>query len=86
MSERDNGRTERGLCVARENVERGARGGMSRENIELQKLARILVLYDARVLSRCQNLSGTETILSYVKLTFKSARGTVLYWCDMKTC
>ncbi len=28
------------------------------------------------VWSRCQNLSGTETILSYVKLTFKSTRGT----------
>ncbi len=51
MSERDNGKTERGLCVARENVERGAGGGMSRENVELRKLVRILVLYDARVLS-----------------------------------
>ncbi len=28
------------------------------------------------VLSRCRNLSGTETILSYVKLTFKSTWGT----------
>ncbi len=86
MSERDDGKMEQGLCVARENVERGAGGGMSRENVELQKLVRILVLYDARVLSRCRNLSGTETILSYAKLTFKSARGTVLYWCDTKTC
>ncbi len=31
----------------RENVERGAEGGMSRENVVLQKLARILVLYSA---------------------------------------
>ncbi len=41
-------------------------------NVELQKLMAKLVLYDAMVLSRCRNLSGTETILSYVKLTFKS--------------
>ncbi len=53
MSERDNGRTEQGLCVARENIERSAGGGMSRENVELRKMARILVLYDVRVLSRC---------------------------------
>ncbi len=79
MSERVDGKTEWGLGVARENIERGAGGGMSRENVELRKLAIILVLYDARVLSRCRNLSGTETILSYVKLTFKSTRGTVLY-------
>ncbi len=72
MSEQDDGKTDRELCVVRENIERGAGGGMSRENVELRKLARILVLYDARVLSQCQNLSGTETILSYVKLTFKS--------------
>ncbi len=52
---------------------------MARENVELRKLAMILVLYNARVLSQCQNLSGTETILSYVKLTFKSTQGTVLY-------
>ncbi len=58
--------------MVRENVERGAESGMARENMELRKLAMILVLYDARVLSRCRNLSGTETILSYVKLTFKS--------------
>ncbi len=45
-------------------------------NVELRKLMAILVLYNAMVLSRCQNLSGTETILSYVKLTFKSTRGT----------
>ncbi len=79
MSERDDGRMERGQGVARENVERGAESGMVRENVELQKLAIILILFDARVLSRCRNLSGTEMILSYVKLTFKSTRGTVLY-------
>ncbi len=45
-------------------------------NVELRKLMAILVLYDAMVLSRCRNLSGTEMILSYVKLTFKSTRGT----------
>ncbi len=39
--------------MARENVERGAGGGMVRENVELRKLAMILVLYDAMVLSRC---------------------------------
>ncbi len=51
MSERDDGRTERGLGVARENVERGAVSGMVRENMELQKLAIILILFDVRVLS-----------------------------------
>ena len=39
--------------VARENVERYAGGGMVRENVELQKLVMILVLYDVMVLSRC---------------------------------
>ncbi len=72
MSERVDGKMEWGLCVVRENVEQGAESGMTRENMELQKLAIILVLYNVRVLSRCRNLSGTETILSYVKLTFKS--------------
>ncbi len=62
--------------MARENIERGAESGMVRENVELQKLMMILVLYNVRVLSRCRNLSGAETILSYVKLTFKSTRGT----------
>ncbi len=56
-------------------MERGAEGVLARENVELRKLVAILVLYDAMVLSRCRNLSGTETILSYVKLTFKSTRG-----------
>ncbi len=53
MSERIDGKTEWGLCVARENVEQGAESGMARENVELQKLAIILVLYNGRVLSRC---------------------------------
>ncbi len=54
------------------NVERGAEGKLARENVELQKLVAILVLYDVRVLCRCQNWSGAETILFYIKLTFKS--------------
>ncbi len=58
------------------NVERGAGSGLAKENMELRKLVAILVLYDAMLLSRCRNLSGTETILSYVKLTFKSTQGT----------
>ncbi len=33
------------------NVERGAEGGLARENVELRKLVAILVLYDAMVLS-----------------------------------
>ncbi len=53
MSEQVDGKTECGLCVARENIERGAESGMARENMELQKLVIILVLYDVRVLSRC---------------------------------
>ncbi len=65
--------------MARVNGERGAESGMVRENVELLELAMILVQYDVRVLSRFRNLSGTEMILSYVKLTFKSTRGTVLY-------
>ncbi len=40
-----------GLGVARENVKRGTESGMSRENMELQKLMMILVLYGAMVLS-----------------------------------
>ncbi len=58
------------------NMERGAEVYWREKNMELRKLVAILVLYDAMVLSRCRNLSGTETILSYVKLTFKSTRGT----------
>ncbi len=34
----------------RENIERGTEGGMARENMELQKLMMILVLYGAMVL------------------------------------
>ncbi len=47
MSERGNEKTEWGLCVAKENVEQGAGGGMVRENMEPQKLVMILVLYNA---------------------------------------
>ncbi len=53
MSEQGNEKTEWRLCVIIENVERGAGSGMVRENMELQKLATILVLYDVMVLSRC---------------------------------
>ncbi len=38
---------EWGWHVARENIERGAEGGMARENVVLWKLAMILVLYGA---------------------------------------
>ncbi len=38
------------LSIVRENVERGTEGGMSRENMELWKLAMILVLYSVMVL------------------------------------
>ncbi len=58
------------------NMEQGAEGGLARENVELQKLAVVLVPYNVMVLSQCQNWSGAETILSYVKLTFKSTQGT----------
>ncbi len=51
----------------RDSVERGTEGGMARENMELQKLVMILVLYGAMVLKSMSNCSGTETILSYVK-------------------
>ncbi len=57
-------------------MEQGAEGGLARENMELRKLVAILILYDARVLCQCQNWSGAEMILSYVKLTFKSTQGT----------
>ncbi len=76
MGERGNGKTAWGAASGEINVEQGAESGLAKENVELRKLVAILVLYDAMVLSRCRNLSGTETILSYVKLTFKSTRGT----------
>ncbi len=66
MGERSNEKNGVGTVSGKINVERGAEGGLARENVELQKLVAILVLYDAMMLSRCQNLSGTETILSYV--------------------
>ncbi len=37
MSEQVEGKTEWGLCVARESIEQGAGSGMVRENVELQK-------------------------------------------------
>ncbi len=40
------------------NMERGAEGVLARENVELRKPVAILVLYDAMLLSQCQNLSG----------------------------
>ncbi len=72
--------------MARENVERGAGGGMLRENVELQKLARILVLYGAGAEVDVKTVLVLKTIYPVSKLTVKSARGTVLYWCDTKTC
>ncbi len=47
------GKCVAGLSESRDIVERGAESGMVRENVELRKLVMILVLYDARVLSRC---------------------------------
>ncbi len=76
MGERGDEKTAWGTASGEINVERGAEGGLARENVELRKLVAILVLYDVMMLSQCRNLSGTETILSYVKLTFKSTRGT----------
>ena len=76
MGERGDEETAWRTASGEINVGRGAEGVLARENVELRKLVAILVLYDAMVLSRCRNLSGTETILSYVKLTFKSTRGT----------
>ncbi len=76
MGERGNEKTAWGAASGEINMERGAESGLAKENVELRKLVAILVLYDVMVLSRCQNLSGTEMILSYVKLTFKSTRGT----------
>ena len=76
MGERGDEETAWGTASGEINVERGAESVLARENVELRKLVAILVLYDAMVLCRCRNLSGTETILSYVKLTFKSTRGT----------
>ncbi len=71
---------------ARENGEQGAEGGMSRENIVLQKLARILVLYGAGAEVNVETGLVLKTIYPVSKLTFKSTQGTVLYWCNTKTC
>ena len=51
----------------RDDIKRGTECGMARENMELQKLVMILVLYGVMVLSQCQNWPCTEMILSYVK-------------------
>ncbi len=59
---------------------------MSRQNIVLQKLARILVLYGAGAEVDVKTGLVLKTIYPVSKLTFKSARGTVLYWCNTKTC
>ena len=72
MGEQYDEKTAWGTASGEINMEQGAEGVLARINVELRKLVAILVLYDAMVLSQCQNLSGTETILSYVKLTFKS--------------
>ncbi len=53
-------KTAWGAAIGKINVERGAESGLAKENVELRKLVAILVLYDAMVLSRCRNLSGTE--------------------------
>ncbi len=57
-----------------------------RENIELRKLAMILVLYSAGAEVDVETGLVLKMIYPVSKLTFKSTRGTVLYWCDMKTC
>ncbi len=72
MGERGYEKTAWGTASGEINVERGAEGVLAREKRGTTKTVAILVLYDVMVLSRCRNLSGTETILSYVKLTFKS--------------
>ncbi len=59
---------------------------MSRENVVLQKLARIMVLYSAGAEVDVETGLVLKTIYPVSKLTFKSTRRTVLYWCDTKTC
>ncbi len=63
----------------RENVKRGAEGGMSRENVVLRKLVGILVLYGAGAEVNVKTGLVLKTTYPVSKLTFKSARGTVLY-------
>ncbi len=62
----------------RDNVERGTECGMLRDNVELQKLVLILVLYGVMVLKSMPKLVLKRPILCQ-NLTFKSAQGTVLY-------
>ncbi len=62
----------------RDNIERGTECGMLRDNVELQKLALILILYGAMVLKSMPKLVLKRSY-PMSKLTFKSARGTILY-------
>ncbi len=68
-----------GLSEARDIVERGTEGGMSRENVELRKLTMILVLYGAGAEVDVKTGLVLKTVYPVSKLTFKSTRGTVLY-------
>ncbi len=52
---------------------------MSRENVELQKLVRILILCGAGAEIDVETGLVLKMIYAVSKLTFKSARGTVLY-------
>ncbi len=52
---------------------------MVRENVVLQKLAMILVLYGAGAEVNVETGLVLKTIYPVSKLIFKSARGTVLY-------
>ncbi len=73
-----------GTVCGERNIERGAGGGMSRENVVLRKLVKILVLYGAGAEVDVETVLVLKTIYPVSKLTFKSTRGTVLYWCDTK--
>ncbi len=68
-----------GLSDTRDIVERGTEGGISRENVELQKLGMILVLYGAGAEVEVETGLVLKMIYPVLKLTFKSTRGTVLY-------
>ncbi len=61
------------------NMEQDAEGGLARENVELQKLVVILVLYSAGAEVDVETGLVLKTICPVSKLTFKSTRGTVLY-------
>ncbi len=72
MSERDGGKCECRRPGVRENVGRGAEGGMLRENVELRKLVMILVLYSAGAEVNVETGLVLKTIYPVSKLTFKS--------------